>query len=464
MIRSLSYSALLLFLVFVYISDVFAESIPATQNPPAKYKWLTGAYGSFSARTSQDYSSTDFYPAAQAHCEAVAASGGKALAQPVTAPSFNGFFCRIQNGSFITDVLTQGQGVCPAGSSRSGTYPNATCVGALACPQGYTLNGNMCERPDECPPDKPTKLANGTCVDVCAAYLGVEQSAGLMIDPLEFKDYCQPLGSQLCGWGFSRAVPDAGHVVDILAYPAWEVFEVGTGPCNVAKPKAIPTTPGLPDKKPPCAATEGVLTSSSGTVACVPAGTPGARKPKVEHSKETTNGPNGPEEKNTVKTCDPKTGACTTNSNSSSGSSSSKEDATDESINDGKGDGPPTYGDGGDGDGEEKGQCALEPDSPMCREGDVKDKTGFNDGELEGEIQQAKARYKQTLETISTQMSSLLKSNLAGGGSLPCHPPITVLGKQFSLCFSEYESQLSIIGAFVMLAAALMSAFIILRK
>lgn len=160
-----------LYLSFLFAQDVFAESIPATQNPPAQYKWLTGAYGAFAARTSEAYSSTDFYPAGQAHCEAVAASGGKPLAAPVT-PSFNGFFCRIQNSpTNIIDILVQGQGVCPPGSTRSGTYPNATCVGALVCPAGYTLNGNMCERPD-CPLGTD-RDASGQCVKDCTAKAGM---------------------------------------------------------------------------------------------------------------------------------------------------------------------------------------------------------------------------------------------------------------------------------------------------
>lgn len=67
--------------------------------------------------------------------------------------------------------------------------------------------------------------------------------------------------------------------------------------------------PSEPPKKPPCADGEGVMTSSSGTIACVPAGSPGSNPPvKTTEKTTTTNAGGGTTTKETTTTRDPATG------------------------------------------------------------------------------------------------------------------------------------------------------------
>lgn len=67
--------------------------------------------------------------------------------------------------------------------------------------------------------------------------------------------------------------------------------------------------PPVPEKKPPCAAGEGVMTSSSGTIGCVPEGTPNSNPPLVKKEKETKTNPDGTTATTeTTTTRDPSTG------------------------------------------------------------------------------------------------------------------------------------------------------------
>lgn len=71
---------------------------------------------------------------------------------------------------------------------------------------------------------------------------------------------------------------------------------VTAAPCTVAnKPSDTATapTPPEPPKRPLCDANEGVLTTTSGTIACVPAGVPSAQTPVVTKSKQTDVFPDG---------------------------------------------------------------------------------------------------------------------------------------------------------------------------
>lgn len=93
-------------------------------------------------------------------------------------------------------------------------------------------------------------------------------------------------------------------------------------------PDTPPETPPLPEpkKKPPCGASEGVLTTQSGAVRCVPEGTPDAPKPKVEQKKrEETFQDGSTKTTEETKTTDTRTGAThtattTTTTSASSGS------------------------------------------------------------------------------------------------------------------------------------------------
>lgn len=71
--------------------------------------------------------------------------------------------------------------------------------------------------------------------------------------------------------------------------------------------------PDLPSNRPPCSEGQGVITSTSGNVMCLPPGTPNVRKPDVQVKEKKETFPDGTEKTTTTKkTTDPKTGASDT--------------------------------------------------------------------------------------------------------------------------------------------------------
>lgn len=334
-----------------------------------------------------------------------------------------------------------------------------TLVGtvSLKCPDdSYTLNttNNICER--KCTPPLVWSTAQNKCIDACEQYRGVESYEGLMIDPTKFHSFCD---SNRCAWEFSRSDKSSnGYVIDTLAYPAFDVWSKGAGACTNQGTKENSKANDPKPTKPPCPASSGVLTSSSGTVACVPEGTPNAPKPDVTKTKKRETFPDGStKDTETTKTRDPSTGAehVSSSSTSSGGMSGSPgTTSTDESS---------SGSSGGEDDGDGKGQCAKEPDSPMCKKGEVKGKGRFESGEQDGKIADARQRLSDKVSEISSAIKGQFGQVGVGGGGLPCYAPVSILGTSFNLCFSIYSGQLSVIGAIVMLIAALLSAFIILR-
>lgn len=199
------------------------------------------------------------------------------------------------------------------------------------------------------------------------------------------------------------------------------------------------------------------MTSTSGNVMCVPPGTQGARKPVQQETKERSE-ENGVQ-KDTTKTTtkDPATSATTTTTTTTTTDQTGKVTVTTGSVSSGA-------GGQGDNSGKEPGQCAKEPDSPMCRKGEPSPKGKFSGAE-DDELTKAKQELKDTWAQVSTEAKGMWSGSLgSGGGSLPCPPPVVVLGKPFDICLSRYEGQLSMVGSAVMLIAALLSAFIIFRR
>lgn len=118
--------------------------------------------------------------------------------------------------------------------------------------------------------------------------------------------------------------------------------------------------PPVNPKEPPCAATEGVLTSSSGKVACVPYGTPSPRKPDVKvREKKETFPDNSTKTTTETKTTDPKTNASHTHTTTTSSGGMAGPAGTTEGKESETGD-----GNGGDGDGDCEGDDCGEGDGP----------------------------------------------------------------------------------------------------
>ncbi|MCG2577594.1 hypothetical protein LZ012_11380 [Dechloromonas sp. XY25] len=220
--------------------------------------------------------------------------------------------------------------------------------------------------------------------------------------------------------------------------------------------KAPPPTP----KKPNCDASEGVLTTSKGTVACVPEGTVEARKPTVQRAESKATAPNGDVTvTNKTTTTDPATGAketvTSTTTTTFGGGSTTKTESTTSGGN-----GQNGLSDG-DNSGSEPGQCAKEPNSPMCKQGTVKDKGKFDNGQ-DTKLNEAKQALTDKFNQIKTDLTSALSSSAGvSSGSLPCPPPVTVLGKQISICVNNYADKLSPIGAIVVFAAAIIAILLV---
>lgn len=191
---------------------------------------------------------------------------------------------------------------CPTGGNGELHDGSSTCSTIYSCPStgGWSLSGSgassVCTRPD-CTADQ-TRDANGVCGDKCAGETGSSSAWYSFPRSTGFQtgNYCE----NGCTVGLS---PSGAGVQYSLYYTATKVTMYGTktklgyscsaGGSTPVMPEQGTATPPEPPKKPVCGATEGVLTSSSGTVACVPAGTVNAETPSVQTSKKTESFPDG---------------------------------------------------------------------------------------------------------------------------------------------------------------------------
>ncbi|OFB73371.1 attachment protein [Pseudomonas aeruginosa] len=133
---------------------------------------------------------------------------------------------------------------------------------------------------------------------------------------------------------------------------------------------------------------------------------------------------------------------------------------------DGSGDGDGS-GTGGDGNGTcdpAKENCSTGPEGPG---GELKEPTpGTWDDAIatwEKKVEDAKKELKTKVKANVDQMKGAFDLNLAeGGGQLPCES-MTIWGKSYSLCISDYAGQLSSLRVALLLMAALIAALILLK-
>lgn len=264
----------------------FAETIPATNGYNYGFSWNGGNGPAGNYATMADA------------CSAGAAYYRNAFS---TNTSVIGDGCSpVDTGGSI--------GSCNCGGSdgyKVGWYRNS----ALTCPSGYTLSGNNCTRPD-CP---GARNPDGSCMSPC------QEVASLLNGTTAW--YTVPVGSgqamgSYCdsGCAVSLGVAGAGYYTDGKNNSFQRTKHYSGASCT-SEPNA-PTQftpdqpkPPMPEKKPPCAAGEGVMTSSSGTIACVPEGTPNSKPPVVKKETETKTNPDGTTATTeTTTTRDPSTG------------------------------------------------------------------------------------------------------------------------------------------------------------
>ena len=201
------------------------------------------------------------------------------------------------DGTCVTQPITAQSGYYTAGNAcyDEGGFTRAC---GYTCPPGYTLNGMMCDPQSAC--EQVKGLINGT--------------------PQATRWYMVPVGStnatgDFCDFGCAAklAIAGTGYYTDgkmnsvqrTIMYTGQSCTNEPNAPQQFTPEKA-PTTP---EKKPPCAASEGVMTSSSGTIACVPEGTPNSNPPIVKKESNTkTNADGSKEITDTITTRDPSTG------------------------------------------------------------------------------------------------------------------------------------------------------------
>lgn len=168
-----------------------------------------------------------------------------------------------------------------------------------SCPTGQTDNNGLCGAPKSAC-EQVKDLINGT--------------------PQATRWYSVPVGSNnatgaFCdsGCAANLAIANPGYYTDgknnsyqrQIMYTGQSCTNEPNAPQQFTPEKA----PVTPEKKPPCAASEGVMTSSSGTIACVPEGTPNSNPPIVKKETNTkTNADGSKETTDTITTRDPSTG------------------------------------------------------------------------------------------------------------------------------------------------------------
>lgn len=120
-------------------------------------------------------------------------------------------------------------------------------------------------------------------------------------------------------------------------------------------------------------------------------------------------------------------------------------------------------GSGSGGKSDAKGQCALEPDSPLCKKGTFKDKGTFES--RADEIEAAKTGLLNAFNRIRGEASALFAGALPGGvGSLPCDEGVNLGWTKFSVCLREFESGMSVIGVVILAFSGIFSLFVIMRR
>lgn len=246
--------------------SVFASALSFGATIPATVAWYVapsefgpgGYYQSASAACSdyaKNYGVGTFDPSNQL----LSASGTLpgAASCTLTKP-WAGWGFSINSTSYCpTGTLSNVEGV------MSCTVPDPTCNAgesvSFSIFSGFSVGANQVIGGDANPYSNGTNRCNGTCSFNVSSISNCPSQVGTVDSPK----------------------PITCHGTGVL-----------TGsPCSVNESVAS-TAPTIPNHRPKCAADEGVLTSSSGTVACVPSGIP-AEKPVVTSSKSTEQFPDG---------------------------------------------------------------------------------------------------------------------------------------------------------------------------
>ncbi|NJD23896.1 MAG: hypothetical protein FIB06_00660 [Betaproteobacteria bacterium] len=245
-------------------------------------------------------------------------------------------YCRYNNTgtncATMTSIPVTGTYSCPAGYqlATASTCTNTTTIYQCPSGQNWTLSGTSCTRPD-CVAPQVRNATTGVCqAPPACPSAGTEVSSGqYQLDAGYSPTGCTPngcLASFVGTWPTGKDSAGKLYGTGSMQYVGGDSqgsCVPGTGGAVAIKPAVTPTPAPAPTKA-PCAAGEGVLTSTSGTVACVPAGTPTAQTPAVSTTKKVeTFGDGSTKTTETTKTTNPADGVTDTTVRTTIGAPSS---------------------------------------------------------------------------------------------------------------------------------------------
>lgn len=222
---------------------------------------------------------------------------------------------------------------CPTDYTNNGT----SCI-KQTCPDStWALSGGVCSRPD-CVAPETRNPTTGLCESACTSKAGQESFGWLTVTvggPSPYGSFCAAGCEQYVTGPVTAPGPEPyTYYTNGKTRTEYAKWQYSGGTCTGdTSPKTATNPPVNPPKKPNCSADEGVMTTNTGSVHCVPAGTDSAQTPIVK--KEVEKKVNSDNSTNTIETTttrDPSTGAeakvtnttncvgssCTTSSSSSS--------------------------------------------------------------------------------------------------------------------------------------------------
>lgn len=492
-----------LLLLFFAAGCVLADQVPPTLSYPAKVKYWKVTTGLMAARI-VDTQNPDQVASCQTATNIM--NEGKTGSQlrtyvgiSTTGDGSSGS-CFNKLAAFSADLWLMGSVlICPTGS----TLENGLCV-QRTCESGFTLNANnMCVG---CPAGKED--VNGQCLTICPSSYHrhvpddgqcEKDCIGDQFQKADGLCGCTTSGNQIVSFSSSAKFGSRGCNNGCI----YQLASVGIGFNTVytwgkrngdicgANTSLTPAPPlvNLPQMPPAdtsgtgsdgstpdpmntpqnnnnpmdCGAAGGAWGTYNGVGKCL---TPSANNPITTQtpSTTTTTNPDGSTtttEGTTSTTCDGKSCTTTTTSTTTGPGGTSTTTTTGAGNGTGTGTGTGSGTGEGNGGGEDQGDCTLEPEAPYCKSGTVKEKGQFEEGQ-DAKLNEAKGAVTAKLNEIRAALSSAFAASAPGAaGSLPCPAPVSVLGRNISLCVSDYDAELSVIGSIIVFAAAIVAILLV---
>lgn len=405
----------------------------------------------------------------------------------------------------------------PSGSWTMVGQPTAD-VGRWECRHGavggYYVSGNVyvyetCEggsvaSPGNCQPSQPNQCADKIgqqvswdssgvvyegCVDKCSAALTGSSFSDSNSRRAYKPDVSEPVLFRNKGVYTGEACEGASVPIQTQDVPPTDFYSddncTATTPDWEGRQVSSCTTTDVYKDTRACVQAGGSLGNVNGMLTCVKSKGPTASQTTTQTQVTTEPTSDGGTRTTTQTTTTTKncigTNACTTTTTTNTTVNNTNADGTKGSqsstcTGDNCGsDGKNTEGNGGKDSGTDDGkddgeneQEGIEGPSDSLTKGDQGD---FSEGisEWDQKIQDARDDLAGKIDQLSGQFSGVFDLNLGGGGgSLPCETVHVSFGKfgstNLNLCLAAYDQYLSYLRYILLLAAAVLAAFIIMRN